>query len=303
MLQTDKILVSLQHSKMFLTFYCIVETIEEGIMNYTYKDTILEYRVLGEGIPILFLHGWGMDYRIMKGCFEKTFEHLETKYKRIYVDLPGMGKSVAGDSIQTSDDVLEVLYEFSKDIIGEPFILAGESYGGYLARGFVHHYEEHVKGLILLCPLVYPGQGAENSLNVIMRDTDFLKTLTKEEYDYFTYMNVILTKPVWEQFEKDILPAIKEQNRHFLDHVLDGAFSFDVNELLKPYRKPCLIIVGKQDTQVGYKDQFELLSQFPNATYCAINGAGHNMQIEQPEFFDQIVTCWLRSNVLELELS
>ncbi len=271
-------------------------------MNYTYKETVLEYKVYGAGIPILFLHGWGMDYRIMKGCFEKVFEHSEMNYKRIYVDLPGMGRSVAGNSIHTSDDVLEVLYEFSKDIIGEPFILVGESYGGYLARGFIHHYEESVKGLVLLCPLVFPGKGEEIPLNVIERDSDFLNTLTKEEYDCFTYMNVILTKPVWDQFKKDILPAIEEQNKHFLEHVLDGAFSFDINELPRPYRKPCLIIVGKQDTQVGYKDQFALLSQFSNATYCAINGAGHNMQIEQPEFFEQIVTCWLRSNGLELGL-
>lgn len=260
---------------------------------FSYNSTIIDYEIIGVGAPILFLHGWGMDKRIMTGCFEPIFDNLNN-FRRIYIDLPGMGMSTAGD-VTCSDDMLEILHSFAEEIVGEKFIIAGESYGGYLARGFVKQYPEMVNGIIFLCPLVYPGtrQGRVEPLTVIKRDEKFLSTLTKEQYDSFTYMNVVLTKSVFERYCKDIMPAIEIQDRHFLDEVLDGSYSFDVDEIEQPFEFPCLIVVGKQDTEVGYKDQFNLIKNFPNATYCAINGAGHNLQIEQPELFESIVKQWL----------
>ncbi len=41
--------------------------------------------------------------------------------------------------------------------------------------------------------------------------------------------------------------------------------------------------------EVEYKDQFKLLEKYPNATYCVLNRAGHNLQIEQPELFQSII--------------
>ena len=266
---------------------------------YTLNKTTIDYECIGTGIPVLFFHGWGMDKKLMSGCFEPVFADVDKLYKRVYIDIPGMGKSVAGESIKTSDDILNVLYNFVRDVIGEEIILAGESYGGYLARGFVNKYPDIIKSLILLCPLVYPGYrtGQVEELCVKEKDEEFLQTLTEEDYASFTYMNVILTKPVWEKYKIDIMPALAAQDRHFLDEVLDGAYSFDVDVMEKPFTKPCLILVGKQDTEVGFKDQYGLLKVYPNATYCAINRAGHNLQIEQPEMFRSIVKSWLEDNL------
>ena len=136
-----------------------------------------------------------------------------------------MGKSVAGKDIKSSDDMLNVIYHFVKDVIGVEVILAGESYSGYLARGFVNKYQLLVKSIILLCPLVYPGcrNGQVEPLCVMEQDEAFLQTLSEEQYNSVTYMNVVLTKPVWTLYERDILPAIEMRDRHFLDNVLEGA--------------------------------------------------------------------------------
>lgn len=49
---------------------------------------------------------------------------------------------------------------------------------------------------------------------------------------------------------------------------------------MDPVSIPTLIIAAKQDTEVGYKDQFDLMKIYPNSTYCAVEKAGHNLQIE-----------------------
>ena len=85
----------------------------------------------GDGVPVLALHGWTPDHRLMTGCLEPIFAELPG-YRRLYPDLPGMGQSPAGD-IDSSDGIQAAVRAFIDEQIGtEPFILIGESYGGYL---------------------------------------------------------------------------------------------------------------------------------------------------------------------------
>ena len=67
----------------------------------------------------------------------------------------------------------------------------------------------------------------------------------------------------------------------------------DPDDLREPCSIPGLIIAAKQDTEVGYKDQFDLMEKYINSTYCAVDRAGHNLQIEQPEIFESLVKNWL----------
>lgn len=53
------------------------------------------------------------------------------EFRRIYLDLPGMGKSGAGDWIKNADVMLEVVKEFIRQVIKEEsFLMVGLSYGG-----------------------------------------------------------------------------------------------------------------------------------------------------------------------------
>ena len=106
----------------------------------------------GDGVPVLALHGWTPDHRLMTGCLEPIFAELPG-YRRLYPDLPGMGESPAGD-IDSSDGILAAVRAFIDEQIGtEPFIVIGESYGGYLARGLVAERPEQILGLGLVCPV------------------------------------------------------------------------------------------------------------------------------------------------------
>jgi len=271
---------------------------------FEYNGSVLCYKIIGEGFPILLIHGWGMDHHLMSGCMEPVFKSLtKAKYRRIYIDLPGMGESIPGPSIKNSDDILLLLLAFINEVCEEQsFLLMGESYGGYLSRGIVHNLNDRVAGLILLCPLIISGyrEGKVESLIVKEKDENFLDTLSEEERKGFEYLNVKLTKNVWNRFETDIVYGLNKRNVEFLEHKLEGAFSFDVDSLKSTYKKPSLIIAGRQDTEVGYIDQFNLLSLYTEASYIVLNRAGHNMQIEQPEIFTHLVSDWLKDNEDEI---
>ena len=257
------------------------------------KYGIIDYDVIGTGIPVLIIHGWGISKITMKGAFEPVFTELDG-YKRFYIDLPGMGNSEHGD-VKNSDDMLEIIHGFAVDVIKEPFIIVGQSYGGLLTRGFVNKYPDMIKKIILLVPCIIPGvkQGRVEPLTIVEQDDALLSSLSKDERDSFTLMNVVLTKDVWKRYKEFLMPALECADWDFLNNVLEGSFSFDPDDLKEPCSIPCLIVAAKQDTEVGYKDQFDLMEEYPNATYCAVERAGHNLQIEQPEIFESLVKNWL----------
>jgi pimeloyl-ACP methyl ester carboxylesterase len=98
------------------------------------------------------LHGGFLDNRHMVDAMEPLFEH-RSGWKRIYIDLPGHGKSTVNTSVTSHDQVLDIILNFVKVIAPEQsFAVVGESRGGYLARGIVHQVPDSVDGLLLIVP-------------------------------------------------------------------------------------------------------------------------------------------------------
>jgi hypothetical protein len=53
------------------------------------QDTYLEHRIIGNGYPIVFLHGFLED----SSMWEHLNLPLKSAYKFVFIDLPGHGKS------------------------------------------------------------------------------------------------------------------------------------------------------------------------------------------------------------------
>ena len=99
-------------------------------MEHVAGDVPVHYVEHGEGLPLLALHGAGVDHREVMACLEPTLAAL-TGYRRIYPDLPGMGRTPAPATIASADEVLEVLLTFLDAVIGDqPLLLAGHYAGG-----------------------------------------------------------------------------------------------------------------------------------------------------------------------------
>jgi len=121
------------------------------------KGITMHYEMFGEGRPILMLHGWGGDHRHIASDMEPLFRQ-RGGWKRIYPDLPGHGKTPGKDWIQNTDRFLDVVLDFIDKVLPEQrFVLAGCSYGAYLARGIVLRQLESVAGLLLEVPVIVQG--------------------------------------------------------------------------------------------------------------------------------------------------
>ncbi|TCC17909.1 alpha/beta fold hydrolase [Kribbella sindirgiensis] len=247
----------------------------------------------GDGVPVLALHGWTPDHRLMTGCLEPVFSQLPG-YRRLYPDLPGMGQSPAGD-IDSSDGIMAALRAFIDEQIGdEPFLLIGESYGGYLARGLVAERPSQIRGLAMICPT---GQlwHKDRKLpeHVVLRtEPGVLESL--EEGEDFTDLAVVQTSAALAAYRSDVAPGLAVADTAAMDRIQKNWALTTAPESGPPYDGPSLIMCGRQDAVTGYEDLYELLPHYPRATYAVLDIAGHNLQLEQPALFGALVAEWLQ---------
>jgi pimeloyl-ACP methyl ester carboxylesterase len=54
------------------------------------------------------------------------------------------------------------------------------------------------------------------------------------------------------------------------------------------------VVVGRQDSTVGYAGQWDLLDEYPRATFAVLDRAGHALPHEQPELLGALLREWLR---------
>jgi pimeloyl-ACP methyl ester carboxylesterase len=273
-------------------------------MEVTVKGINVYYETYGSGMPILMLHGWSPDHRLMKGCMEPILQTLDASWQRIYFDLPGMGRTKGDPWITGSDQMLEVVLGFVDAIIpGQRFVVAGESYGGYLARGVVNKRLSDVEGVLLICPVANEETRLANvpEFRVLEEDNVFMECLSEEERQYFSAITVRRIPRVWQRFKEEILPGLKLADHDFLTKYLGQktTFSFEVDQLEVPFDKPTLMLTGRQDSVVGYQDLWKIIKVYPRATFAVLDKAGHNAQIEQDVLFDALVKEWLERIVSE----
>ena len=269
-------------------------------MKYVLDRATIDYEAHGEGRPILLLHGWTMDRRVEIFDYEKIFA-TRPGWRRIYPDLPGMGLSVAHD-IKCQDDMLAALLTFIDKVLpGQSFVLAGTSLGGYLARGIAVRLRSRVDGLLLRVPCIVPDT-EKRSLpkpTRLVRNEALLAAIDPAERTALG--DVLVQAPGYLEAMRAkmhalVLPAMAASAPFVPEMRLDPkryAFSFDLAAAEKSFGKPVLIVAGRQDTTVGYRDAWEILESYPRATFAVLDRADHVWPVESPALLAALVDDWL----------
>lgn len=265
------------------------------------RDVPVYYEEYGEGKPVLCIHGYTLDHRMMRGCMEPVFKETPG-YRRIYIDVPGHGKTPSAEWIHNEDDMLTLIIEFINAVIsGENFLIAGESHGGYVALGLIHNMPDRIDGVLLLCPqlkswiLNRVERERLPQKQLIWRAKDLGSEEIEPDIQSFLEFAVIATPEIYTKYKNDILSGIKLADRDFLFNHFDGAYSheFEAKIRMMEFGKPTCILTGRQDQAVGYLDAFEMLNRFPRATFAVLDCAGHNLQMENEPVFHQMVQDWI----------
>ncbi|SCJ47189.1 acetoin dehydrogenase E2 subunit dihydrolipoyllysine-residue acetyltransferase [Anaerotruncus sp. 2789STDY5834896] len=267
-------------------------------MTATVWDTPVYYEELGKGTPVVALHGWTGSHLHMRESIEPVF-NLLSHHRRIYPDLPGMGDTPRCERIKNTDDMLDFIIAFIDQVIGSdtPFFVIGHSYGGYLVRGLISKLRDRVLGGVLICPVSNPVH--ENRLlpkfTTGFTNYQFLESIPQQHREGFTKTMVIQNQYTFNRYLDEIVPAEEAYDADYLADILHRGYGYAVTpeERFGFCDTPTLFLLGKQDNVVGFAETLSLLSYYRKHSVLLLENAGHNLDIEHPNIFCEMVKSWL----------
>ena len=193
-------------------------------------------------------------------------------------------------------DAIEVL------VGSDRFLLAGTSAGAYLARGVLTRLGQHIDGLLLRAPLIVP-QDARRDVDPvapILISPDALSAVPAA--DRGALGDVLVQTPSYvralvEKIRDAVVPAAAKADEAFLSPIRQDesrySFSFDPDAAEVLFSGPSLIVTGRHDASVGYRDAWRLVSKLPRSTYVVLDRAEHGLPVDQQDLFAALVRDWL----------
>jgi pimeloyl-ACP methyl ester carboxylesterase len=255
-------------------------------------DVDLRYAEHGSGSPVVVLHGAGVDHREPEVCFEPVLDRYDG-LRRLYPDLPGMGRTRAPESVRSADDVLGVLLGLVDEVTGDgPILVVGHSVGAYYAQAIAARRPAHVAGLALVCPLL-PQTRDVPAHRVVVGSGD----LGDDEFrSYF----VLQTVEMLDRYRRYVAPGAALADHEAMKRIGERWELTDPPLDLPPYPGPTLLVAGRLDSTVGYAATADLLDRYPAATLAILDAAGHALPHEQPALLGALMTEWLERCTVRL---
>lgn len=250
----------------------------------------------GSGTPVVLIHGFGTDHRILLPLDPVLERH--GGWRRIYLDLPGMGLSPADPTLTSTDAVADAVAAVIRERVGgEGFALLGNSFGGMVARRLAHDLRSQVLGLALIAPVIVADAGTRDlpERTVLQEDPALLGSLPPEDAETYAQLAVVQSVANWRSFAEFVLPGLALADQGALA-TIRASYALAVEPETAdptPFDRPTLFLTGRQDGVVGYADALGLAEHYPRAAFHLLDAAGHNVHLEQPDLSAAALSAWL----------
>lgn len=285
-----KVLVSVLAMLVSFSAFAAVDSVKGFVAISPQRSLYVDYVQPKAGMPTVVLLN-GLTYTTTQ--WDRFVEPLVKKGVGVLrYDPYGMGQTLLKYApvvaiIPIEDQIKDLESLLQTMNIKAPYNLAGLSYGGGLAAGFVAAYPEQVNKLIMMAPFTRPLDGQDNWIKaqiwVTRQMYPYNKYSDEDLYDYFLHQIVYATYPTAEPivlenpFKLEAVFRMAQGIRHFNTEVVTDK-----------------IPAGSLHLMVSTKDQYipaavleDYWSKVPQASRASrlfVNGSEHKMVEAVPEF-------------------
>ncbi len=245
----------------------------------------LHYRILGEGQPLIILHG-------LFGYSDNWQTHakkLAEYYQVILVDQRNHGHSEWSEEF-TYDLLVEDVKELVESLSLQKIILLGHSMGGKTAMRYAQRYSDDLEKLIVVDIGVktYPQHHDQILQGLHAVETTNLSSRSMAESQMEPYISsygvrqFLLKNLYWKEKGKLAwrmnIPVLERE----MENILKGLPNEEVF-------LPTLFIRGELSDYILDEDIEDLENQFPDMQLVTIENAGHWVHAESPDLFVETV--------------
>jgi pimeloyl-ACP methyl ester carboxylesterase len=245
-------------------------------MDLLWKSQPAGVREMGQGPPVILLHGYPLDGAMWSGVARV----LARRFRVLKPDLPGRGETAAPSEgrLEDSADFLQAILE----ALPAPAGLAGFSMGGYVSLALARRRPARLASLALVDTRASAdddsGKAKRNEAIATVRSSGvapiaeamvprLLGPLSLSNADLVERVRRIILRQKPETIEAD-LAAMRDRP--------------DSRDFLPEISIPTLVVVGDADTLTPPSDSQEMAAAIPGARLVTIAGAGHLAPMERP---------------------
>lgn len=257
--------------------------------NITAGGIQIAYERVGEGYPLILLHGAAEDSRI----WQPQLAGLADDFTVVAWDEPGAGQSSDLPGEVELAEIADRLALLIENLELGPAHVAGMSWGGTVALELYRRHPRRVATLILIDTYAgWKGSLPADEVRARVRDVRQMLASPPENFDPMLaglFADEPPTKfvPLLDAIAADSRPATFARQLRIMAET-------DLSDLLPQISIPTLLIWGQFDERspLSVARQFE--ESIPDATLVMIEGAGHMSSLERPEAVNDAVRDFCR---------
>ena len=230
--------------------------------SFQYNSSNIYYKIIGQGKPVLLLHGFGEDGSV----WERQVQALKNNYRLIIPDIPGSGKSelVVNGTIETYAEIIKEILAFERSQGSRPgadfelVSLIGHSMGGYIALAFAEKYSQYLNSFGLFHSSAFA-------------DADEKKATRKKAIEFIQEKGAVaflktsipgLFNETFDAENKPVILSLISKATNFTEAALVQYYEAmiarpDRVHVLKNFTKPVLFIIGEHDKAVPLQSSLE----------------------------------------------
>ncbi len=248
--------------------------------NHLREEGKFKYLELGEGTPIVVLHG------LMGGL--SNFDGVSTYfpnhgYQILIPELPIYSMPILKTNVKR---FAEYVSEFIDHKKFEKVILLGNSLGGHIGLLCSKLYPEKIKGLVITGSSglyesamgeSYPKRG----------DRDYIQKKAENVF----YDPKVATPEIVDE----VYATVNDRNKLIRTlSIAKSAIRHNMAKDLPKMQTPTCIIWGKQDTVTPPEVAVEFDKLLPDSDLYWIDKCGHAAMMEHPDTFNNLLHAWLK---------
>jgi len=224
----------------------------------TVKGLKINYLVMGEGKPLLILHGWGSKSTNWKKVGEML---IGRGVKVIIPDLPGFGQSQIPKTVWDLDDYADFVRKFIKKLNLKDFYLLGHSFGGAVAVKYALNFPP--KKLFLVSAACFRKSSFRKKT---------LKLISKlfKIFSFIPYARKAFYKFIVKRSDYPLAQVVMKQ-------IYLEAIKQDIGDSLDLIKTPTIIIWGDKDKVTPLVQAHLINSKIKGSQLKIIPDADHDL--------------------------
>jgi pimeloyl-ACP methyl ester carboxylesterase len=245
----------------------------------TLDDLDFYYQIIGNGDPVVLVHGMGSDHTVWDGLVPLFKE----SYRTIAVDLRGHGSSSKPAGPYSAELFANDIFRILESLHIKKAHFMGHSMGGAITQSLAIQYPDKVRSQTLISSFAYLDSHLEHIL------MELLQIVDKKGYNaFFETCLKLANTPQFVQENKELLMSFRDERAPIISidsikDTINACLKIDLIDSLNNIRAPTLIIAGSNDIFTPPYHSNAIKNKITGSIIQIMDLAPHNLLVEQPE--------------------